>query len=206
MYVQLMNSFIKNVIKGKTNVAATGSSLSFVIKACQMESENYKKIIGISPADLSNLSKLPSKKHKIINYLIEIPVIGNLIYNVSMSKRLIKNKFETDYYYKDYLISDSTLQTYYHSAHLENGNGKYLFASICSHYTNINIIPALRRVNNSIILIGGKDDPAVHNTFEEYTALNPSIETFYIPNAKYLPQLETPDKLAGLLNIILQTK
>lgn len=203
MYVQLVNDFIRNIIKSKTSVVATGSSLSFVVMACQMEAENFKKIIGVSPTDLNILSKQPSKRHKIINYLIEIPAIGNLIYNVSMTRGSILDKFVNRYYYKDYLISNNTLQTYYHSAHMDNGNGKYLFSSICSHYTNINIAPTLKRIDTSISLIGGREDAAIHNVIEEYQILNPSIEAAYVPNAKYLPQLETPDKFAGLLNIIL---
>ena len=39
LYVQLMNEFISNVINEKTDVIATGDSLSFVVMACQMESK-----------------------------------------------------------------------------------------------------------------------------------------------------------------------
>ena len=38
LYVQLIDNFIKDVIKEKTDVVATGSSVSFTVMACNMES------------------------------------------------------------------------------------------------------------------------------------------------------------------------
>ncbi len=206
MYVQLVNDFIANVISEKTDVIATGASASFVIMACQMESKYYKKIIAVSPEDVYKLAQSPSKTSNILKYLMEMPVIGSLIYNILMSKNSILDMMIDNYYYKDHLISNKLLLTYYHSAHLGDGNGKYLLSSINSHYTNVNIIPSLKRVNNSIILVTGKEHEFMDDIVEDYLFYNPAIETASIPNTKYLPQLEAPDRFVKLVDILLETK
>ena len=38
-----------------------------------------------------------------------------------------------------------------------------------------------------------------------YISHNPSIEASYISNSKYLPQMETPEKLLEILNIYLES-
>ncbi len=62
MYVQLILDFIKNVIKARTSVAATGDSFSFLIMACQMEPANFDKLVGVSPCDLVEMTRTPGKR------------------------------------------------------------------------------------------------------------------------------------------------
>ena len=206
MYVQLVNDFIANIIGEKTDVIATGASSSFVIMACQMESKYYKKIIAVSPEDIYKLAQSPTKTSNILKYLLEMPVIGSLIYNILMSKNGILDMMVGNYYHKDHLVSDKLLLTYYHSAHLGDGNGKYLLSSINSNYTNVNVIPALKRVNNSIILVTGKEHEFMSEIAEDYVSFNPAIEVVDIPQTKYLPHLEAPDKFLSTLEILLETK
>ena len=206
MYVQLVNDFIANVIGEKTDVIATGASSSFVIMACQMESKYFKKIVAVSPEDVYKLAQSPTKSSNILKYLLEMPVIGSLIYNILMSKDGILDMMMKDYYYKDHMISNQLLLTYYHSAHLNDGNGKYLLSSINSHYTNVNVIPALKRVNNSIIIIKGAKHEFMAEIADDYTSFNPAIEVVEIANSKYLPHLEAPDKFTSTLEILLETK
>ena len=206
LYVQLINDFIKHVIKARTTVIATGSSFSFSLMASQMEPKYFSKLIGVSPMEITEMAKLPTRKYRLYHDLFNIPLIGNLIYNIAMSKNAILDKMTKDDYYKDYLIPDKTLLSYYHAAHQDNGKGRFLYASIAGRYTNINIAPALKKTDASIHLIGGKEMDSIDFTMDEYTSLNPSIEVAYIPKAKKLPQLETPEKFVKLVEIILNTK
>lgn len=206
MYVQLVNDFIVNVISEKTDVIATGMSSSFVIMACQIESRYYKEIIAVSPEDVYKLAQSPTKSTNILKYILEMPVIGSLIYNILMSKNAILDTMIDKYYFKDHLISEKLLLNYYHSAHLGEGNGKYLLSSINSNYTNVNVIPALKRVNNNIILVSGEEHAFMEDIVEDYISYNPSIEMVSIPKTKYLPQLEAPERFVAAINILLDTK
>lgn len=203
LYVQLINEFIKKVIGSRTTVIATGKSLSFIIMACQMEEENFEKIIGVSPCDIFDIAKTPNKRKNILKLLMDLPVFGTFTYNLITCKKRITDKMVDEYYFKSHLVSKDTINAYYKAAKNYDGHGKYLLASIKSNYTNINIIPAVEKINQSICLIGGKEHPYMNDIIDEYKEYNPAIESAYIANTDYLPQLESPDKFVELINIIL---
>ena len=195
---------IKMVVKDeKTDVIATGDSLSFVVMACQMESKYYDHIVGVCPTDLYELAKAPGRRKNMLKFLIELPIIGTFIYNMAVSRNQIIDAFVNNYYYKGHLVPQKLIHTYYQSAHIGDGGGKYLLASIKSYYTNINIVSAIKKINNSICLIGGKEHPYIEDVINDYKEFNPAIEDAYIPNTTCLPQLEAPDKFVKLVNIFL---
>ena len=45
----------------------------------------------------------------------------------------------------------------------------------------------------------------VNEIIDEYKSFNSSIESAYISNSKYLPQMENPEKFLELVNIILHS-
>lgn len=65
-----------------------------------------------------------------LKFLIELPIIGTFIYNMEVSKNRIIDAFVNNYYYKGHMVSEKTIQTYYQAAHIGDGGGKYLLASI----------------------------------------------------------------------------
>ena len=56
---------------------------------------------------------------------------------------------------------------------------------------------------NNLYLIGSRDYPNSVQMINEYLLHNSEIETAYLSNAAYLPQLEVPDKLAELILMFL---
>ena len=72
LYVQLIDNFIKDVIKEKTDVVATGSSVSFTVMACNMEKNLFKKIILINPEEMSVLNRTPDKKKNVAKFLLDL--------------------------------------------------------------------------------------------------------------------------------------
>ncbi len=203
LYVQLINNFIRHVIGTKTSAAATGNSFSFLVMACHMEPENYDKLIGVSPCDLALMTRTPNRQKNVLKYVIDSPIIGTFLYNLETSRMRILHEMNNRQFEKKYDRSDSAIDAYYKGAKNEDGRGKYLLASIQSSYTNINIIPAIRKINNSICLIGGRMNPLIMGIIDDYKSYNPSIEDAYIAGADYLPQLETPAKFVELINIVL---
>lgn len=203
LYVQMITDFIKNIIQEKASLVSTGTSGSFSIMACNMDPEYFNKIILINPENLDSLARIPSKRKNTLKFLIDLPIIGTFIYNIIFSNKGIEKLFTDEYYYMDHLVSSKTLDSYYESAHLNNSNGKYLFSSICANYTNINIIHALKKVNNSIYLIFSKENEEAKEIIDAYTYYNPSIESAYVRGSKYLPQMEAPTELLQHLELFL---
>lgn len=202
LYVQLITDFVKNVIGTKTDVIATGESSSFIIMACHMESDCFDKIVIINPSDLRELNKTPDKAKNILKYIIDSPIIGTLIYNLAFSKKNIEKSFVKKYFKNGNIVSGTTIDYYYESAHLNN-HGKFLLSSIKSNYTNISIAHALKKINNSIYLIGSKEKEGMQNIIDSYISCNPSIEASFISDVKYLPHLEKAEKIYQIITEIL---
>lgn len=203
LYVQLINEFIEKVIKGRTSVAATGLSGSFVIMACNTNPDLYDKLLLINPQDLQTLSKIPGKRSKMAKLLIDCPIIGTSLYHMFTSRNAIEHDFMEHYFYNPFNVKKRPVNIYYEAAHRNESCGKYLYASLKGHYLNINISHALKKIDNSIFLIGGSHEHSITEIMDSYVELNPAIETMVIEKTKHLPQMEAPEKVYKAMRIFL---
>ncbi len=203
LYVQLLNDFVKDVIKEKTTLVATGTSGSFSIMANTMNPDSYEKVIIVNPEDTNSLLQQPDDKKNTCKYLYNCPILGTFLYNIEMHENNIAKLFREEYYYKSSLVSTKIEDIYFESAHLGHGTGRFLYASILSNYTNINITHALSKLNN-IYLIESRERPNNIRIIESYTKYNKNIDASYVSNSKYLPQLEVPDKFYDVLKMFLE--
>lgn len=201
LYVQLITGFIKNIIGCPTDVIASGLSGSFVITACNTVPECFKKIMLINPEDLSKLNKIPNKKSKFVKCMLEVPLIGTLLYHTVTNHSNIELLFTEKLLYNPFHENHQDIDAFYEGAHRGKGDGKYLLSSLVGNYVNLNITHALKNVNNSIYILGGSAEEGIRETLALYTALNPSIETELISKAKHLPQLETPVEVLERIRI-----
>ena len=202
-YVQLINEFITKVIKGRTSVATTGLSGSFVLMACNLNPELYDKLVLINPESLQKLNQVPGKRSKTAKFLIDCPIVGTSVYHILTNRDNIEYDFTEKYFFNPFDVPKRLVDIYHETAHRQDGHGKYLYSSIKGNYLNINISPALKKIDNSIFLIGGSHEPEIDEIMNSYVELNPAIETATIPHTKHLPQLEAPDKVYHLLHIFL---
>ena len=203
LYVQLISDFIKNVIREKTDIVASGFSGSFVLLACHNESELFGKLSLINPPSLSGLSKVPTKRNKLYKFILELPIFGTLIYNMKTCQSNIQLLLTEQYLYNPFLASAEIIDTYYEASHKGYGNARFLLSSIVGNYTNNNVTHALKDINNSIVIINGDAEAQREETKDSYLKCNPAIEYFNITKAKHLPQLENPDSLLEILNICI---
>lgn len=201
LYVQLITGFIKNIIGCPIDVIASGLSGSFVITACNTVPECFKKIMLINPEDLSKLNKIPNKKSKFVKCMLEVPLIGTLLYHTVTNRSNIELLFTEKLLYNPFHENHQDIDAFYEGAHRGKGDGKYLLSSLVGNYVNLNITHALKNVNNSIYILGGSAEEGIRETLALYTALNPSIETELISKAKHLPQLETPVEVLERIRI-----
>ena len=203
MYTQLVNDFIRNVIKKKTSVITTGKSASFVLDACSTNEEAYGELILINPENIRTLHKKPSERTKTAAFLLRLPCIGTFIYHLLTRKKSIREHFEDDYFYDPEKISEALYDYYYESAHLKGKNAGNLAVSLNGRYTNANIIQTLKNINNNIHILAGAEVPGIKEIIREYLYYNPAIETEYIPYTKGLPQLEAPSMVLKYINLYL---
>lgn len=181
----------------------TGDSTQIAVMACHNDPEAINKMIFINPQNLYETNKIPSKQTKLLQLLIETPVIGTFLYNFLTTKTSIKNTFRQEYFYSLINLEEQDIMSYVEAAHMPDYNSKHIFASYISKYTNTNIIHALKEINHGMYIIGGQEETDIETTVENYTYYNNSIESIFIPYTKHLPHMETPEEVIQYINIFL---
>ncbi|HAP20054.1 MAG TPA: hypothetical protein DCR27_02145 [Lachnospiraceae bacterium] len=202
IYVQLINNFIKDVIGAKTDVITSGSSSNIAIMGCYSEPDLYRRIMMVNPSSMKDMAKYPKTNHKTLKYLVELPLIGTTIYNIANSHGTIFKEYKKKTLYPD-IHTQKDVDTMYESSHLGGPSARYLYASERSHFTNINMLHALKKLNHSMYIIGGKDLKDIEHTIEDYVSINPSIETELVDNCKQYPHIEQTDAFSALCSIYL---
>ena len=203
LYVQLICDFIKQVIGEKTDIITSGFTGSFATMACVNERELINKIIMVNPPRLGSLKQMPTEKHRLLKFFLEIPVFGTLVYNMIVSREAIDNLFAEHFYYNPFHIDTNFEDAYYEAAHKGGRFAKNLYASRAARYMNIDITHALETIDNSIFIIEGSSENNANTIIEEYQKANPSIEAAIIPEARHFPHIENSKKFIEQLKIFL---
>lgn len=202
LYVQMINDFITHIIGEKTDIIATGESSSFAVMACNTGEDNINRIAMVNPLSFSELTKGPSKRTKTLKFLIDIPILGTLLYNILESTESIEEAFRERYFSNAGKIEENMIKTYYESAHTNHAHSKYLFASIKGLYTKANIFNCISGLTNSIFILSGSENPESAEITEQYKKYVPAIESVDIPETKYLPHMENPADFCEQINVL----
>lgn len=203
MYVQLLNDFVKEVIKCKTDIMTSGNASSIAVMACQTDGQLYHRLLFVNPQTMDEMAKMPKPNHKVLKYLIEAPFIGTLIYNIITCKKMVQKSFVKRFYDDPVLIEDEDVEGFVEAAHLGGYGAKFFYASVRSHFTNINVIPALKKMDHSIYILGGSEEPHIDTTIVNYEYWNPAIEHDIVQGTRHLPHMERPVQVAELCEIYL---
>lgn len=201
MYTQLINDFIRNIIKKKTSVVVTGKSVSFVLGACHINEEAFEELILINPENIHSLNKKPCKRTKTAELILKSNIIGSFIYHMMTARNIIEENFEEKYFYDRENIPEALIDYYYESAHLGGRRSKNLYLSLVGRYGNANIIGTLKSINHNIHILAGRELPGIESIVKEYQYYNPAIEAEYIDYTRKLPQLEKPEEILKFIHL-----
>jgi len=204
LYVQMITSFVKDVIGEKTFVIATNMSASFIIMANHIDDTLFDKIIFINPVSLKQLNILPDKTSKLKMRMIELPFIGTFIYNLMTNPPRIDDAFRTRYFEKSQLITGSIEDVYYEAAHTNGSNGRYLYSSMIGNYVNNNITHALKALTTPTLIIGSKEMKHYSLALDDYHKINPNLEIVRITNGNLYPHMEVPEKIVSIIEDYLK--
>ena len=202
LYVQLLSDFIKSEIGHRTDIIASGSSAALGIMACSNSPELFNQLLFINPESLLSCSQVPGKNAKLYKIILDLPIAGTLIYNIACSKQFIIKEFLTNYYYNPYSVKTRVIDAYHESAHLGE-SPKSVYASLKCNYVKCNIAAALKKIDNSIYLLGGGAIDDIGECMEEYKEYNPAVEYAVVPNTKLLPHLEKPAEVFDMIQTYL---
>lgn len=192
MYTQLINDFVLNVINQRTDVIATGTSAPLTIMAACNNPLTFNKIMLVNPQSIKAAMVNPTNKTDFRRILLNSPILGTSIYNICMSKFVLRKHFSKNLFYNPKNITSELVSAGSENAHLSGAASKFLYTSTVCHYTTANISRAVKSIPNSIYIIYGRDAKNISTTLKEYTQINPSIMLASVDNSKQLPQLENP--------------
>lgn len=202
MYTQLINDFVLNVIKKRVDVVASNDSSSLVLMSAINNPLAYDNIILINPQSVTAAGRCPTKKDIYRKRIIDLPVIGTLVYNMCITRKYISGEFASKHFYNTRFINSEWLEAFHESSHIGGVSAKYLYASKDCGYTAVSLPRAIATLKK-ITIINGKENPNAKDVTAQYTELNPNITSCKIVNSKLLPQLEQPLELYKLLKNIL---
>lgn len=203
LYVQLITAFIHDVIGSKTDIVATNLSCPAVIMSSHLDKNIIDKMILINPTSLKTLDLTPNRQSKLKKTIINLPLIGTFIYNLLMNPSRMSRTFRSVYYSKSQLVSSKIEDAYYQAAHMDNSNGKYLYASIIGNYMYSSIRHAIKKLDKPISIIASRNINGTLKTLEEYRKLNSNFEVTNISDCRLYPQLENPNKTSQIIEAIL---
>lgn len=203
LYVQLISDFVKNVIRKKTDVVAVGGMAPVCIMTCRNDPEIFRKITLINPEDIYKLNEIPSKGTKIMKHIFELPVIGTYAYNILTCKKAFEKTFREKYFAAPDKVDENDILAYMEAAHTPDFTSKFSHASRVGNYMNCNILHALQETENSILIIGGREEDAIKTVIDNYRYFNQAILFFLIDKTRHLPHMEKPQKVADLLKSYL---
>ena len=191
IYVQLINDFVKDVIGTKTDLVTSGSSSSIAIMSCYSEPGLYHRLMLVNPPSMKVMSKYPKANHKTLKYLMEVPLIGTTLYNLIHSRAMLLNNYKKSLMYPNRCMN-KTIDTIYEASHLAGPASRYFYASERSHFTNINMLHALKKLNHSICIIGGEAEKDIEDIMDAYVFIIlqlkqkrfPAVNTIHILNRK----------------------
>lgn len=200
LYVQLISDFIKAEIGHRTDIIASGGSSSLAVMACSNNPELFDRLLLVNPDSLLACSQIPGNSAKFFKTFLDLPVIGTLLYHIASSKQALKKTFATKYFYNPYAVKESYVNSYHEAAHLGK-SPKSIYASVRCNYTKCNLITALKRIDNSIYLLGGAAMENIQDRLNEYTVYNSAIEYTLVSSTKQLPQLENPAEFMAAVKL-----
>ena len=206
LYVQMITDFIKHHVNAPCDVMACGSSSACILATAANDNDIIGQIVLINPESIVELAKIPTKRTKALRLLINLPIIGTLLYNIFHSKTSIGNEFRNHYFSNIRNIKDYDIECYCEAAHIEKAHSKYLFSSIMGRYINLNILPFVGKIDNSIFIAVGSNLPEGIAIAEQYKEFIPSAEIIRLEKSKHLPHLENPKSFLAQLNFILETE
>lgn len=199
LYVQMLLSFMKDVIQEKTVVISSNISTSFVVMANHIDSSLFEKIILINPASLKQLDIIPDDLSKFKKSIIQLPFVGTFVYNIMNNMQHIDNSFRTRYVTKPQLISSSIEDIYYEAAHKNGSNGRFLYSSLLGNYVNNSITHAVKSITTPVLIIGSTEMKHYSLTLDDYHKVNTNLDIIRINNGSLYPHMEIPEKINSII-------
>jgi len=190
LFTGLICDFIRDIICENTDIACVGGAVTPVLSACAKNNSMIDDVILINPDTVYEATEKLTFKTVIEKGIIDLPVVGTLIYNMEFSKTLLKFKLQNLYFNNAANISLEDIDKYYYNAHCGLFRGKALFSSIIGRYLSSDIDKIASKLENRVLLLVGRNVYNVREVVKQYSRLFPDAKTVIINNTKIMMPLD----------------
>jgi pimeloyl-ACP methyl ester carboxylesterase len=190
VYIQLITSFLQDVVGQPCVVAAAGLPAAYAIQIAVDHPELVRALALVVPSGLAIHSDEPDIKDALLNRLLRLPIVGTTALNLFTSRSGLGQHLRREVFTSAEQVDAARLDHYYRSSHQTGAH--VALAAYLSGYLNHGVDDELPRLNRPVWLAWGRE------------AENPSLETsdFWLQrlpdcgldvfeNSGNLPHLET---------------
>jgi pimeloyl-ACP methyl ester carboxylesterase len=98
LFSNTLIGFIQDVLKDYANVVVSPSSIPFVLQAIEKKPALFQKVCLISPLMDKHIGQDSSLTGKLSEKILNLPVIGNTMYQLSTQKPALKKQLKSKYH------------------------------------------------------------------------------------------------------------
>lgn len=202
VYIQLITSFLQDVVSRRCVVAAAGLSAAYAVQVAVDHPELIAALALVVPSGLTIHSDEPDLKDALVNRLLRLPILGTSALNLLTSRSALGQYLRRDVFAAAEQVDAARLDHYYRSSHQPGAHAA--LAAYLSGYLNHGIDDELPRLEVPVWLAWGRN------------AETPSLETadlwlLGVPHASLevfdesgnLPHLETASSFGSSLTTFL---
>ena len=205
LYVQFLNSFIKDVINDKVEIWAAGLSAPLAAHCAMMDSVSTSMIsslVMIDPCSPGRFSLVPDRNSGIRRFLINLPVIGETIYHIVNSRRQLMHAFSNKLFFNPFRLSKKTVETAYEAVNAGEGSGRYLMASLQGRILYMNVYRAIAGLHIPTAIVTGEKSDKGREYARAYANINKKIVIRTVPEAGQMPYLEKPHGFVHVMRLL----
>ena len=144
LYIQMINDFIRDVIRKPVIAAASDYSAAYAVMGCVFDPDLYQKLLLINPSGLTKGYEMPLLKDYAFKMLLESPVLGTAAYLFLLNRftggPLLQNLWQKR------SIASNIPPDISPTAYIGGSNAKFPISALFSQYLNVNIKDKLNRI------------------------------------------------------------
>ena len=203
VYCDMIRQFAEDIIKKPCVICASGFSGTFALTMAMASPKLVTSLCLINPPSPGKMAQVPDQKSRAGFYLLRLPVIGTTIYNMYNSRRNLENRLIEKSVYNPFTVTKKLLDHAYDSAHRNNGNGRFLLASLRGLFLNWNLARPLSMIEQPVTIIYGTEAPGERAIAAAYKKAGKTVDIVSVENCGMLPQIEKPELIIPVLERLL---
>ncbi len=199
-FADLINDFIKEVIGKPAVVVAHDLACAYVIADAFRRPQFFERLVLVSPPLTILEESAPGAVNTVLKSMLRAPVIGQFVYNVLTSRRVIQAYFDRLGYHNPGLITDELVEYIYSSAH--QSNSRYAAASVLSNSLTMDAHEPLARLEMPIVAVWGREDLLAlpSQVSDAFKYVNARIDTRILDKSSQQLQDEQAGKFNALVS------